>query len=138
MAQQDPSNGRFTGKVTSQNTAAKKKHVLEKIAEGRTYSDACRVAEVSKRTFDNWRQRDEKFALDVVAADGAARDNLVDHFQSIIFDTTGYWPPRDRLLAAMFVLKQKDPTFRENHKVEHVASGDLQKALKAFTKLGQE
>jgi hypothetical protein len=122
-------------KVNVANTPRKKAHVLELIAEGRTIKDSCRVAEVAPRTFDAWRQRDEKFATGYARAMEERRDGLVDKLMRIVNDDE--WNEHDRLLALFFLTKQADPSFRDNHKVEHVVSGGLQGALKAFAKLGR-
>lgn len=123
-------------RVTKANTAAKKAHVLELIAKGHSFTGACRLAEVSDRTFRNWRQRDEAFTLAVDRAEREGADRLVDWMVDSIFDPNT--PEREKTLRAFFRIKKVYPEYRENHKVEHVVSGGLQSALKKLAKLGSD
>lgn len=109
--------------------------LLEARAEGWSWKKVCAEVGVAERTYRDWRQKDEKFALMCAAAEGSRRDRLVDDCLTMARDPDTPAPQRAWML--MFLTKQADPSFRDNHKVEHVVSGGLQSALKAFAKLGR-
>jgi hypothetical protein len=46
-------------------------------------------------------------------------------------------PAPQRAWLLMFIIKQTDPSFRDNHKVEHVVSGSLSESLKALARMGR-
>jgi len=120
-------------------TAAEKAELKARILELRTecwsWSKVCKDAGVSQRTFNDWKQHDEKFAVACAAADGVRKDGLVDDCLSMARDPSTPAPQRAWML--MFLTKQADPSFRDNHKVEHVVSGGLAGALKQLAKMGR-
>lgn len=126
---------RQTTRVNAANTPAKKRHILALVAEGRTDSDACKIAEVSLRTLVNWKQRDEKFALEFERAARVSTDKLVGEVRDSLHDPDV--PHREKTLRYFFLIKQRDPSFRDNHKVEHSVSSGLQAALKQLAKMGE-
>lgn len=122
-------------RFTAAEREAKKLELVEARAEGWSWKKVCAEAGVSQRTYQDWRQKDEKFALLCSAADGNRRDQLVDDCLTMARDSETPAPQRAWML--MFLTKQADPSFRDNHKVEHVVSGGLQSALKQLAKIGR-
>jgi len=121
--------------VTPQNKAQKRALILEKIGEGRTFTEACAAAGVSRTTERQWRQRDERWAVAVAEAQETRRDVLVKTITDIALDETT--PHRDRILALFFLIKQVDPSFRDNHKTELSVSPELASSLTKLAKLAE-
>jgi hypothetical protein len=121
-----------------QNTAAeravKKERIVELRGEAKTWREICVDVEISRRTIQSWRQQDEQFALALAAADADYRDFYVDECRAYALDPKNPY----RHLMLMFLTKQADPSFRDNHKIEHVVSGGLAGALKQLAKMGRE
>jgi hypothetical protein len=113
-----------------------KQRMIEVRAEGWSWKRVCSEVGISVRTYSDWRQKDEKFALMCAAAEGSRRDTLVDDCLTMARDEST--PAAQRAWMLMFLTKQADPSFRDNHKVEHVVSGGLAGALKQLAKMGRE
>jgi hypothetical protein len=134
-----PKLGQAAPKRTLKYTAAeikeKKERILELRGEAWSWKSVCQQADVSLRVFQKWRQQDESFAVACAAADGARRDGLVDDCLRMARDEST--PAAQRAWMLMFLTKQADPSFRDNHKVEHVVSGGLAGVLKQLAKTGR-
>jgi hypothetical protein len=116
---------------------AEKKHlIVELLGEAKTWKEIVAASGVPLRTIQDWRQRDEEFALDAAAAEREGCDFLVAQLRKAVLGEITL--SQQQLLAAFFLVKQRDPSFRDNHKVEHVVSGGLAGALKQLAKLGRE
>ena len=110
--------------------------IVDLRAEGWSWKKVCAEAGLAQRTLRDWKQKDEKFAVMCAAADGDRTATLVDDCLTMARDPATPAPQRAWML--MFLTKQADPSFRDNHKVEHVVSGGLAGALKQLAKMGRE
>jgi hypothetical protein len=120
--------------VTPANTAAKKKAFLAEIAKGATVTFACQKVGIGRRTIPNWQQRDERFALAYQDARQAKLDKLLEVAFNRALDPKD---PRGDILL-MFQIKQLDPSFRENAKVEHSLAPGLARSLTQLAKLAEQ
>jgi len=99
------------------------------LRDGLTVSKAAKAAGVSRSTFYYWRDEDAAFRAAWDDALEQGRDRLVDEVRERAFDR------KDRYshILLMFLLKQRDPSFREAFKhetnltVEHVKEFDFSK-----------
>lgn len=130
MAQQG--KGRIQ-RVTPSNRAAKKKRVLELIAQGATQAYAAQEVGVARRTILAWRQQDEKFAVAFNDAQQSKLDKLLEVAFNRAMDPKD---PRGDILL-MFQVKQLDPSFRDNAKIELGASPELATSLTKLAKLAE-
>ena len=110
-----------------------KRRVVELRGEGRTIRQIAAELGTARTTIQGWRQKDESFAVALADAEGDYRDFWADKAREYALDDSK--PLQAQMI--MFMLKQADPSFRDNHKVEHVVSGGLQSALKQLAKLGR-
>lgn len=108
--------------------AAKKRRVLELVAQGHTQGMAAEAVGVGRMVITRAKQADPEFAeafqqaweagLDPMLDE--ARRRAVDGVEDFRLDRDGNEHPirnySDNLL--MFLIKQRDPSFRENHRVE--------------------
>jgi hypothetical protein len=118
-------------------TAENKKLVLEQIANGATLGEAADYVGVSRRVLYNWRHGpDEKFKVAFADAYDRSTDKLKAMAWQIAEDPET--PSRDRILMLFFLLKQRDPSFRDNSKLEHALSPGLGKTLTELAKLAGE
>jgi len=122
-------------RVTPANKAEKKKQVLVLIAEGATLGEAAEHVGVGRRTLYDWRQQDEKFALAFNDAYERSTDKLKKMLWQMVEDAET--PSRDRLLGMFFLLKQRDPSFRDNSKIEHALPAGLAQSLTKLAKLAE-
>ena len=104
-------------------------------AQAYEWSEVSKALGIPLRTLQDWRQKDEAFALECADADRQRTGFLVTKVSQLIDDPKT--PARDKLIGLFFLIKQADPSFRENHKVEHTVSPGLAGTLKAFAKLGR-
>ena len=125
---------RYIRQVTPANRAQRKKAVLELLAEGATITYAARKAGVSVSSIRNWRQSDERFAVAFRDAEQSKLDKLLEVAFNRAMDPKD---PRGDLLL-MFQIKQLDPSFRENAKVEHSIAPGLAKSLTQLAKLAEQ
>lgn len=125
---------RPTHRTNPTNRAAKKKRIVELLSEGATRSYVCREVEISSRTLSTWLHKDEKFALAVHDADKAKLDKLLEVAFNRALDPKD---PRGDILL-MFQIKQLDPSFRENAKVEHSIAPGLAKSLTQLAKMAEQ
>lgn len=134
-----PAKG-HAGANASKWTAAEKTALKQRLVEVRSenawsWKKVCAEVGVSQRTYRSWREKDEKFAVMCSLADGNRLQTLVDESLEMARDPST--PAAQRAWLYMFHIKQADPSFRDNHKVEHVVSGGLQSALKQLAKMGR-
>jgi len=123
--------------VTPGNRAAKKKAVLEKIAEGATLAEAADHVGISRRVLYDWRHgSDEKFKVAFHDAYEASTDKLKKMCWELAADKEQ--PAQTRALMLFFLMKQRDPTFRDNNKVEHSVAPGLGKTLTELAKLADQ
>lgn len=120
---------------TAAERAAKKQRIVELRSEAKTWREIALEVDVSRRTIQDWRQKDEKFALEVSAAEKDGCDVLVAQLRRAALGEVTL--TQQQLLAGFFLVKQMDPSFRENYKFEHVASEGLTAALKKLAKAGR-
>lgn len=124
----------YSRQVTPANKAAKKEEVLELRGKGFTVSEIATKAKVSTRTIRKWRQEDEDFAVAYSVADEQYRDFWVKNCRDYALNPDN--PHRHLML--MFLTKQADPTFRDNHKTELSVSPELANSLTALAKLAEK
>lgn len=122
-----------TQRFTAAEKRALKERMVELRAEGRTIAAIAAELGINRRTINDWRQKDEALAVAWAAAEGDYRDFWVEKAREYALD--GSKPLQAQMI--MFMVKQADPSFRDNHKVEHVVSGGLQSALKQLAKMGR-
>lgn len=112
-----------------------KAEILEMRSQALSWNTIAQRLNIGYRTMTEWRQKDETFALACAAADGQRRDFLVDKcLEMALSDET---PAAQKAWMLMFLTKQADPSFRENHKVEHTVTPGLAATLRQFAKLGR-
>lgn len=109
---------------------------LDLRGEAHAWSAIAKQLGVPFRTMQDWRMKDDRFRVACAAADGQGTQFLVESCRELAFDEKT--PPHQRAIMLMFLVKQRDPSFRENHKVEHVVGGGLQAALDRLAQLGAE
>ena len=114
--------------------AAAKAEVVELRGQAYTIRECASMVGVSRRTVQEWRQKDEKFAVALAEAEKDVRDFWVEKARVYALDDKK--PLQGQMI--MFMLKKEDPSYRDNHKVEHIVSGGLQSALKRLAKMGSE
>jgi hypothetical protein len=124
------------GAKNAASRAEKKQRIVELLGQAKTYQEVEALSGVPMRTFQSWRERDEKFALEMAAAEKAGTDFLVARLRMAVEGEVIL--TQQQLLAAFFLIKKRDPSYRDNHKVEHVVSGGLAGALKQLAKMGRE
>ena len=89
---------------------AKREAFLEQLRDGWSIAAGCRAAEVDRTTVYGWRDRDPDFAAQWEAAVEAGTDALRD-----VAVARG----REKSdLLLMFTLKQRDPSYRDNVRLE--------------------
>lgn len=123
-------------KYSAAERAAAKQQIVELLSEAKTWKEIVATTGVPLRTVQDWRQRDEVFAVEADVAEREGCDFLVAQLRKAVLGEVTL--SQQQLLAAFFLVKQRDPSFRDNHKVEHVVSGGLAGALKQLAKLGRE
>ncbi len=72
----------------------------------------------------------------VARADEIAVGRIISWLRSSTLDPE-MTNEHEKSLRAFFIVKQKDPSYRDNHKVEHVVGEGLAGALKALAKAGR-
>lgn len=128
--------GHVSQRFTAAQKAEKKRLIIELLGNAKTTKEIVAASGVADRTIRDWRQHDEEFALDCRDAELAGCDFLVAQLRRAVEGEVTL--SQQQLLAAFFLIKQRDPSFRDNHKVEHVVSGGLAGALKQLAKMGRE
>lgn len=96
---------------------------LEAYSKIGTIRGACEAVGCNRQTILNWRNDDQKFAAAFDTADVEFTEALV----SIVHQRAAQGS--DNLL--MFAVKKRDPSFRENMKVEHSGKMTLEQLVHA-------
>jgi hypothetical protein len=123
-------------KYSAAERAEAKQRIVELLGEAKTWKEIVAASGVPQRTIQDWRQRDEEFAVDAANAEREGCDFLVAQLRKALLGEVTL--TQQQLLAGFFLVKQRDPSFRDNHKVEHVVSGGLAGALKQLARMGRE
>ena len=115
--------------------AAKKQRIVELLGEAKTYKEVAAATGVPIRTFQDWRQRDEKFAVEMAAAEREGTDVLVAQLRRCALGE--FTMTQQQMLSNFFLVKKRDPSYRENYKFEHTLNEGLAGALKQLAKAGR-
>lgn len=127
--------GIVSQRLTAQERAARKRLVCELAAEAKTHKEMAAAAGISIRTIQDWRQKDEKFAVELAAAEKEGTDVLVAQLRQCALGEIQM--TQQQMLSAFFLVKKRDPSYRENYKFEHTVSEGLAGALKQLAKAGR-
>jgi len=107
-------------KESPETTQLKKRRVLESISRGSRVIDACRAANIGRRTFYDWLKNDPQFAVQVAHTEEAASQAVEDAL--FVSAVSGKIP------AIIFWLCNREPDrWRSVTKLEHRTSSDSEK-----------
>jgi hypothetical protein len=99
----------------TKRTKQKARRVLDILREGGTIKEACDAVHMSRSTLHEWRTDDPEFAAEVEAAIEDGTDVLAGIARDRAKEKSD--------LLLMFILKKRDPSYRDNHQVQ-VEVGD--------------
>ena len=124
---------RARGTMSQQQRQKARTVVLDQLAHGRTLEEAAQAAGVSRRTIFNWRRDDDEFSLQVADAVEAGTDvfraelrrRALEGWDEPVFhqgEVVGHVRRHSDTLL-IFELKRRDPTYRDNQRIEVTGPG---------------
>ena len=94
------------GPRSIQTTQAKKKRVIELYRQTNGHiTNSCKAAGVGRKTYYDWLEKDEKFALAIAEAEA----ELNDEMRQVLIDKAG----SGDMTAVIFYLKYRHPDFKK-------------------------
>ena len=122
-------------RISAVERAQKKRLICELVAAAKTQKEQAAAAGVSVRTIQDWRVKDEKFAVELSDAEKEGTDVLVAQLRQCALGEIQM--TQQQMLSAFFLVKKRDPSYRENYKFEHTLNEGLAGALKQLAKAGR-